>query len=143
MAIPCVVFTLALVLLPALTPQAVNHFRDLRPGCFGDARDQYFAEATPFQENPEDDEFGFAPDKCRLATAMEKEIQYLRNLMDKCDRCEYGTSSPITDGRKCADSPCASGASCTDTPTGGTVCGPCPVGYDGNGLSCSPRAGCF
>ncbi|KAL1394664.1 hypothetical protein pipiens_011787 [Culex pipiens pipiens] len=74
---------------------------------------------------------------------MEKEIQYLRNLMDKCDRCESGTSSPITDGRKCADSPCASGASCTDTPTGATVCGPCPVGYDGNGLSCTPRSGCF
>ncbi|XP_039437859.1 uncharacterized protein LOC120419266 isoform X2 [Culex pipiens pallens] len=56
-------FALA-VMLPALA-LAVNHFRSPQPGCFGDSRDQYFAEATTFQENPENDEYGFPPDKCR------------------------------------------------------------------------------
>ncbi|XP_062539626.1 uncharacterized protein LOC134207768 [Armigeres subalbatus] len=127
---------------------------------YGDARDHYFRR--PFRygtnayedaENLVEDDFPFlAADKCRLAKDMEQEIQYLRTLMDKCERCDSAVEplpAKLTtlSGRSVA---CGDGASswcrgadlpCIDTPYG-AFCAPCPVGYDRNGTLCVERTSC-
>jgi cysteine-rich repeat protein len=55
------------------------------------------------------------------------------------------TSEPsVCDVDECAAAPCFSGVTCSDIDPPGTgfVCGTCPSGYEGNGISCSNIDGC-
>ncbi|XP_065077547.1 uncharacterized protein LOC135700817 [Ochlerotatus camptorhynchus] len=158
-------FVLLLVLgAAAFSSGAANHRRPVRSPptttttCrYGDARDHYFQQPFPYGSNPEvdaydlvDDDSPFPADKCRLAKEMEKEIQYLRRLMDKCERCVSSEEEMSTQLRgpnrksvNCEDggsSWCLSGPSpCEDTPFG-SICELCQIGYDKNGSTCVRRA---
>ena len=55
------------------------------------------------------------------------------------------TSEPsVCDVDACVGSPCFSGVTCSDIDPPGTgfICGTCPSGYEGNGISCSNVDGC-
>ncbi|XP_055618836.1 thrombospondin-4-like [Toxorhynchites rutilus septentrionalis] len=128
---------MAALLLRTIVSPAENHNSMT---CYGDARDGYFSKQfTSHGSDQTDSELPFPADKCRLAREMLEEIQYLRTLMDKCERCPVGTMN-LVDGGRCKDKPCLSETSCVDTGSG-AICGPCPVGFDSDGgVNCVPRA---
>ncbi|XP_058445339.1 cartilage oligomeric matrix protein-like [Malaya genurostris] len=113
------------------------------PVCYGDARDHYLQPGKNHHQQTEHSPF--PPDKCRLAKEMEQEIHVLRTLMDKCDRCLAETTTLTGEGgdgrRRCSEGPCFGQTPCIETSDGKTVCGPCPVGFDGNGTHCHARTG--
>jgi hypothetical protein len=43
---------------------------------------------------------------------------------------------------ECADSPCFAGVECTDLTGPGTACGPCPIGFSGDGITCISDTTC-
>ncbi|XP_053698006.1 cartilage oligomeric matrix protein-like [Sabethes cyaneus] len=108
-------------------------------GCYGDARDYYFQQSMLLADMlPRNSPF--APDKCRLAYDMLKQIENLRVVMDKCDRCQAEIVEIPSRGGICGGGLCFEGSSCTDNYRPSTaVCGPCPVGFDGNGTHCIRR----
>ncbi|XP_075466990.1 cartilage oligomeric matrix protein [Ascaphus truei] len=71
-----------------------------------------------------------------------KEITFLKNTVMECDACGMNPSATgqgisVTAYRsKCVPNPCSSGVTCTETGTG-FRCGPCPLGFSGNGTHCT------
>ncbi|CAB4057461.1 THBS2S [Lepeophtheirus salmonis] len=57
----------------------------------------------------------------------------LRESILNCKACQV--KKP-----ECSDipSPCFHGVKCRNTPDGPVLCGPCPIGYRGNGITCYP-----
>ncbi|XP_033634735.1 cartilage oligomeric matrix protein-like [Asterias rubens] len=69
-------------------------------------------------------------------TEQTKEITRLRAVMQNCAMCN--TVNPIQPPKyeRCNSNPCFQNVKCTDTPTGYS-CGPCPLGFEGNGTHCT------
>ncbi|XP_049722692.1 thrombospondin-4 isoform X1 [Elephas maximus indicus] len=83
-----------------------------------------------------------------------KETSFLRNTIAECQACgplsvqaptpntlvppapPAPPTSPTSPVRRCGPNSCFRGVQCTDT-RDGFQCGPCPVGYTGNGITCS------
>ncbi|XP_021694815.1 cartilage oligomeric matrix protein-like [Aedes aegypti] len=154
--VPVVVIVLGFA-IPSTDGFTNGHRREEVSCRYGDARDHYFSQPFRYGESAsedarnlvEDDSPFVVADKCRLAKDMEQEIQYLRTLMDKCERCVSSLDS-IPAGSSGRGVSCEDGGAfwcrerslpCIDTPIG-AVCTPCPVGHDWNGSECIPRAVC-
>ncbi|EDS43893.1 thrombospondin-4 [Culex quinquefasciatus] len=60
-----------------------------------------------------------------------KEVEFLRNLMSKCTGCVGRLLNPAPNADGCYAGVCYKDVTCT-----------CPVGYDGDGFSCSKRNAC-
>ncbi|XP_074834409.1 cartilage oligomeric matrix protein [Carettochelys insculpta] len=68
-----------------------------------------------------------------------KEIVFLKNTVMECDACamqpwEPPSSTALTSS--CSPNPCFPGVTCTET-SSGFHCGPCPLGFTGNGTHCT------
>ncbi|XP_055534710.1 thrombospondin-3a-like [Wyeomyia smithii] len=106
--------------------------------CYGDVRDYYFR--LPLFSELTSENSPFPPNKCRQAYDMLEQIQQLRVVMDKCDQCMAGISEVPLGGTSCRGGLCFEGSSCTKNyRSASAVCGPCPVGFDGNGTYCTER----
>ncbi|XP_055617261.1 cartilage oligomeric matrix protein-like [Toxorhynchites rutilus septentrionalis] len=69
------------------------------------------------------------------------ELAFLRSLLDKCEDCTRNQSFPMPDTDFCYDGLCYTGVPCrvvNNIP----YCDLCPIGYDGDGRSCSRRNPC-
>uniref|UniRef100_H3B6D0 Thrombospondin 4 n=1 Tax=Latimeria chalumnae TaxID=7897 RepID=H3B6D0_LATCH len=76
-----------------------------------------------------------------------KETSFLRNTIAECQACGLGSSISIDNETRpppptqpprprCGTNSCFSGVKCTET-ANGIQCGPCPMGYTGNGITCT------
>ncbi|XP_038239768.1 cartilage oligomeric matrix protein [Dermochelys coriacea] len=70
-----------------------------------------------------------------------KEITFLKNTVMECDACGMNTGATgprisITQFPRCLPNPCFPGVTCTETGSG-FRCGPCPLGFTGNGTHCT------
>lgn len=64
-----------------------------------------------------------------------------------CHSAEAAAGGPalevcFSETNECADSPCFAGVECTDLTGPGTACGPCPVGFSGDGITCVSDTTC-
>ncbi|XP_058443384.1 cartilage oligomeric matrix protein-like [Malaya genurostris] len=74
---------------------------------------------------------------------IQNELNYLRNLLDKCTGCVRNHSFPITDNEFCHKDLCFPGVLCTVQSNTIPHCGLCPIGFDGDGRTCSRRNPCL
>ncbi|XP_055585682.1 thrombospondin-4-like [Uranotaenia lowii] len=167
---PSPLLFLAILLLATTMAKANVANLVTNPGChYGDLRDHYFGRPLQFAD-PErlllqERDLPAPLDRCRMAKEMEQEIHYLRTVLDKCTGCDSSVTqiSRRRSGRtrpevghisghdsgdagmamaKCRDHPCRHDETgCTETGRG-IFCGPCPVGYEGNGLDCVAKQAC-
>ncbi|XP_058828916.1 cartilage oligomeric matrix protein-like [Topomyia yanbarensis] len=70
------------------------------------------------------------------------ELNYLRNLLDKCTGCPRQHSFPVTNSEFCHKGLCFPSVACTEL-NNTAHCGPCPIGYDGDGRRCTKRNPCL
>ncbi|XP_053698401.1 cartilage oligomeric matrix protein-like [Sabethes cyaneus] len=76
-------------------------------------------------------------------TLIWNELNFLRNLVDKCTGCIRNHTFPVEDDEFCSADLCFTGVSCIGLPDGSQPhCGLCPIGYDGDGRHCSKRNPC-
>uniref|UniRef100_A0A8D8AC88 Thrombospondin-4 n=1 Tax=Culex pipiens TaxID=7175 RepID=A0A8D8AC88_CULPI len=137
-------FSAVLVLLAAQT--AVGSTAERR---YGDLRDWYLNNVHLVNRNRNYTEVEVAMPGRDMPTRLcderygklFEELEYLKNLLSKCTGCAGKLTHPA-DGDECSVGTCYDGVRCQLMNDDEPHCGLCPVGYDGDGVSCGKRNAC-